>query len=289
MLNATRAYELNVLVNNRPVTEFDSQGNIFIEGRKGSDFELEFKNKSSKQVLIVPSVDGKSVLDGKRATPESRGYIVSAWGSIRIPGWTLDNNSVAKFTFDDKEKSYSAAIAEPGEEVITGVIGVLVYSEKAKPAPVHHIHHYPAPTPRIDPFGPTAYPYSDPTWTTTSLGSADNASYSKGTKGVLRGMGAQAQTANTATLSASASTVSNPAPADNPLEMGTAFGAKSDFKTHNVSFERDAIVATMQLYYDSRKNLEARGIQFPRREVADATLPQAFSGVGCPTPPGWKG
>ncbi len=282
MFNATRAYELNILVKDRPVTEYAHEGNIFIEGRKGSEFELEFKNKTGKRVLVVPSVDGKSIFTGERATPESRGYVVSPWGSIRIPGWTLNSDSVAKFTFEDKEKSYSALTAEEGEEIITGVIGVMVYDEVAKPV-VHHVHHYPHPRP--NPFQTPWMPGMprDPYWTASS---ADAVPLTASTVKGLRSMTPLASTASMTSISDTI--VSNPAPLENPFEMGAGFGDKADFKTQTVDFTRGELKATMEVYYDSRRNLEKRGIEVVKKEVVVKDLPSAFAG-GCKPPKGWQG
>lgn len=288
MLNASKAYELNILVSGKPITEYEHQGNTFIEGRKGSEFEVEFKNKTSKQVLVVPSVDGKSVFDGKPATPESKGYIVRAWGSVRIPGWTLDQSAVAKFTFEDKEKSYSAAMTQEGEAVVSGVVGVLVYSEVEKPAAVHihhHHNHWPkGPSIPRTPYPGSPWPYNGPIW------SADN-NVAHSADSVVKSstLRSRSASATSATLSASASTHENTAASD-PFEMGAGFGEKADFKTHTVDFERGPIQATMSLYYDSRRNLEKRGIEVVKKDTRYLNeLPQAFSGTGCTPPPGWNG
>jgi hypothetical protein len=278
MFNASKAYELNIIVSGRPITEYEHQGNTFVEGRKGSEFEVEFKNKSNKQVLIVPSVDGKSIFTGKPATPESQGYVVRAYGSIRIPGWTLDASAVAKFTFEDKDKSYSAAVTQEGEAVVSGVIGVIVYAEKEKPQTINQIHHYYPSIPRTPwPSTPGQWPYNGPTWS-NSIGSSDASM----PKGVMRGM--------SVTLSASASTHENTSMSADTFEMGAGFGQKADFKTKNVEFERGAIQDTILLYYDSRRNLEKRGIEVVKKETRHLNeLPQAFTGMGCTPPPGWQG
>lgn len=276
-------YELNILIGGKPITEYQHEGNCFVEGRKGSEFEVEFKNRSNNQVLIVPSVDGKSIFDGKPATPDSQGYVVRAYGSIRIPGWTLDSNAVAKFTFEDKDKSYSAAVTQEGDAVVSGVIGVMVYAEKPQPKSVvinqiQHISPYYTynGTPR------TPWPYPGPMLMGTST-SADSIP-----KSVMRGM-----SNDSVTLSASAQSANheNTSMADSaPFEMGAGFGQKSDFKTTTVSFERGEIQATMVIYYDSRRNLEKRGIQVVKKETRHLNdLPQAFQGTGCTPPPGWQG
>ena len=43
-------YELNVLVKGRPIAEYSHNGQFFIEGRDGSNFEIEFKNLSPMRV-----------------------------------------------------------------------------------------------------------------------------------------------------------------------------------------------------------------------------------------------
>jgi len=295
MKTSNHSYELNLLVKNRPITEYEHEGNIFVEGRKGSEFEVEFKNKTSKRVLVVPSVDGKSVLDGQPATPDSKGYIVGPWGSIRIPGWTLDDSNVAKFTFEDKEKSYAVQMADDATQVQSGVIGVMVYSEVEKPKPVEHIHHYypPVTYPPSNPWkpwSPWVPRYPDPFWCGSSINQLDSVPLSTSdTKSMMRGTSMNATTQSSASLNAQGNVVSNAPPIENAFEMGAGFGEKADFKTRESEFKRDKVVATMLLYYDSRRNLEKRGIEVVKREIHATALPQAFSGVGCTPPPGWQG
>jgi hypothetical protein len=288
MQNQTGSYELNILIGGRPITEYSHEGNTFVEGRKGSEFEVEFKNKTGKQILVVPSVDGKSVFDGKPATPDSQGYVIRPYGKIRIPGWTLDNSAVAKFTFEDKDKSYSAAVTQEGEAVVSGVIGVIVFAEKQKPnhtTVIHHHHTYPVyPSPTVYPKGPHTWPYNGPTWTTSGIAASDVMNSSS--KSVFRSM-----SSDTATLSASATNSATSEPSvETSFDMGAGFGQKSDFHTSTVSFDRGDILTTLVLYYDSRKNLEKRGIEIVKKEQRYLNeLPQPFMGMGCTPPPGWTG
>lgn len=280
--------ELNILVGGRPVSEYEHTGNIFVEGRKGSEFEIEYKNQTRHRVLVIPAVDGKSVFDGNPATPDSKGYVVPAWGSVRIPGWTLDAGNVAKFTFEDKEQSYASLTAEVRQSVQAGVVGVLVYQEKVgTPAPSLHHHHYHPINPT--PWSPTPYPM----W----YGAVSNSSTmgtlsSSDIKGIAATRSATPTSAsNAATLNSSGHIVSNAAPVDGSFDMGTGFGAKSDFKTNEVKFQKGDMTAQMVMFYDSRRNLEKRGIHVARREQRYLSdLPQAFSGLtGCTPPPGWNG
>lgn len=272
------SYELTVLVNDRAVTEYQHNSSTFIEGRKGSEFKVRFKNNTGRRVLVVPSVDGKSVFDGERATADSRGYVVAAYGSIEIPGWTLDAESVAKFTFEDKEKSYSALTAEEGEEVITGVIGVLVYKEKITRS--HYSSGCLAGFPSNPSYPPNArggWSLDDPIGGAAIVKSVHN---SQQTRSMMASQSSVLASTNTATSISADST---------PYEMGAGFGEKTDFKTTTTSFERGDM-SEMAIYYDSRRNLEKRGIQVVDNKVAEAPLPSAFAGVsGCKPPKGWQG
>ena len=120
---------VEILVNNKPITVYTSNGKNYVEGRNNSEFEIKITNPFSYKVLAVPSVDGISIIDGKPASAESGGYILHARETITIPGWKVDNSTSAKFTFTVKEKSY-AAVGEVKDTSNTGVIGVMFFEEK---------------------------------------------------------------------------------------------------------------------------------------------------------------
>jgi phytoene dehydrogenase-like protein len=70
--------------------------------------------------------------------------------------------------------------------------------------------------------------------------------------------------------------------------LGTGFGRATEMKVVEVEFDRGPIAATMMLYYDTKKNLEKRGVIL--RTSVVPPLPQAFADLprmGCTVPPGW--
>lgn len=287
--------ELNVLVSGRPITEYEHGGNVFVQGRKGSEFILQYRNHTNKRVLVIPSVDGKSTLDGKPATPDSKGYVVGPWATLDIKGWTLDNQSVASFEFSDKEASYATALE--GTSAQSGVIGVLVYEEKVVELPkpvIKHVHHH---HPRIDPWPSPQpwpkYPGNPPVWMgnaqnidTTQLSAAD-VKTTMATRSMMSATHVNTSYQANVQTDGIASNVEQP---EGAFDMGTAFGQKADMATRDVKFQRGSVVAQLVLYYDSRRNLEKRGIQVSKREDRYVSeLPQAFYGTGCTPPPGWKG
>lgn len=248
--------EINILVKNRLITEYAHRGQTFIEGRPGSSYEIEFVNKNSFDVEVILSVDGLSVTDGKEAGENSRGYMVCAYNSVRVPGWTLDNSQAASFVFNPmKGGSYVEQIG--ADSTNKGVIGALVYARK-KPIVASWI--------------PPVYPRNDQWFHSSSdtyqpFGSAYAASAN------LRSFNAAAS--STTTTDAMQQT------------LGTAFGPATSFKTTDVSFERGYMTCMMVLYYDDQRGLKSRGIVMGKAN----TTPQAFPGLskGCAPPVGWQG
>ena len=137
--------ELSLLIKGRPITEYHHRGQVFVEGRDSSEYEVEIRNNSNVRIEAVLSVDGLSVIDGKPAGNQSSGYLIEANKSIRIPGWTLDNANVAKFAFAGKQESYATQMS--GDSRNNGVIGVMAFSEKYTP-PVYQYTQ-----PFYNPFG----------------------------------------------------------------------------------------------------------------------------------------
>lgn len=143
------SYQVNVLVNGSRCKQYNHNGKLFIEAKKGSEYSIEIKNDTWQRILAVCSVDGLDILNGKPATENGNGYVINGYGSVRLDGFRVSNEQVAKFLFDYKGGSYAAS-KEDGSEKNVGVIGVRIFQEKIKPPPPppitireeHHHHHH---------------------------------------------------------------------------------------------------------------------------------------------------
>lgn len=278
-------FEIRVLVKGRPINEYPHNGKRFIEGRDGSNFEIEFINRTNVRVEAVLAVDGLSVIDGKDAGPQSSGYLVDAYGSVRIPGWKLTDEQVAAFVFSGKKQSY--AQQSTGSARNTGVIGALVFAEKPVHRPIHHTYGggiMRGMTPMSGGWvggDSTGGPIIGASLSGIALGAvSNNMSYS------------------TEVAAASASpTIAKGIAQPQQLNfveqtLGTGFGEATEFETTSVSFNRGELVAQMVLYYDDSRGLRARGIVLDRRQPRRVDVePQAFPAMstGCTPPPGWEG
>jgi len=289
-------YEVDILVRGRPIRQFKHNGNLFVEGRRGSKFELKFTNNTWQRVEVSPSVDGLSIMDGEECGVENNGYLVPARQSIVIPGWRLDDDNIAKFLFKGKNKSYSAKSGHGTDNV--GAIGFMVFQEKINhncltinttPWPlyntteIHHHHHHK----QYNPFGIGGGATCDSGWLTTnnvSSTSSSGISYSA-TRGAKASMGDDVNVP----LDISPK-------GEGTWNLGVGFGEEDSHKVHEVAFTRENALVPydiMTIYYDSRKGLEARGIQVvktKKRAVSDLPNPfPTYGGSGCTPPPGWKG
>ena len=122
-------YEMEVFVHGKPIKEYIHQNKIYIEGRKNSAFSIKLRNNSSEKALFVLTIDGLSVLDGKDASFDSRGYIINGYDSMTVNGWRMNDNEVAQFFFSSPDESYRKRMSKGNN---LGVIGLAVFTEKEK-------------------------------------------------------------------------------------------------------------------------------------------------------------
>ncbi len=268
--------ELTVLVKGRPITEYQHAEHVFVEGRAGSEYELEVRNHTNQRIEAVLSVDGLSVIDGKLAGAHSRGYLIGPRDVIRIPGWTLDASKVAKFAFAGKQASYATQMT--GDARNNGVIGVMAYREKIDYMPYIFcstgLHGIP-----ISDSWNGSPGVSASTWDSASRGIAPTSSAK-----MSRSMSSNSASAETKTSGGMPHNVMA------QQSLGTAFGESQTFTTSLVTFQRGGVICTMVIGYDEKRGLRSRGIAMPRKRHVVQTEPQAFPAMAaCQPPPGWRG
>jgi hypothetical protein len=134
-MNKSNVDLLIMIKGEKPAFEYQSPLDFktYIEGRDGSEFEIEVRNNNNFRIEAVISVDGLSVLDGQPAgdDDETQGYLVGANSKIRIPGWKLNGTKAAAFVFSGR-KGGSYVEQSTGQATNKGVIGMMVFQEKVK-------------------------------------------------------------------------------------------------------------------------------------------------------------
>ncbi|MFA7301805.1 MAG: hypothetical protein WC069_05865 [Candidatus Shapirobacteria bacterium] len=232
-------FEFEVIVNGHSAKEYLHKASYYIEGKQGSKFSLRMRNNSGTRVLFVPTVDGLSVMSGKEASFESRGYIVNAYSSVTVDGWRTSNDNVAEFFFSSPKGSYAVKSKKGGN---LGVIGCAVFKEKQSQPLSWRMT-----TSKSD------FPI-------TLGGSAGNS----GTGNIPP----QIYSLSSASLNCSSQAPSFKA------ELGAGFGKDKYSPVVAVDFDKESSPEEVfSIFYNTRKNLEEMGVEF-RKPVY--VTPSAF-------------
>jgi hypothetical protein len=111
----------------QPLRTIDHAGKTYLPvPRMGAEYEVRVWNHGPRRITAIVSVDGLSVINGKPAAESQPGYLVDPGASIRIKGWRRNLDTVAAFSFEERERSYAARMGRP-ENI--GVIGLIAVEE----------------------------------------------------------------------------------------------------------------------------------------------------------------
>jgi hypothetical protein len=120
---------MDILVGGELLPTIRHRGRTYVPvPRLGAEYEVGVWNHGPRRITAIVSVDGLSVINGRPASEDSPGYIVSPRDSIRVKGWRRSMDAVAAFRFVDREKSYAREMGYP-ENI--GVIGLVAFEELA--------------------------------------------------------------------------------------------------------------------------------------------------------------
>lgn len=280
-------YEMTVCVPNSrgvssPVREYGHRGLTFVEGRKHQNYTLKFRNNSARRVLAVVSVDGVSVVDGKPADNDSRGYIVPAYAVAEIKGWRTSKTETHDFVFDTKNLAYSTQ--EQKEDTNCGVVAVKVFDEKItlnqftnilrKVTEEHHHHHHHYE--RL-----IHYPiYPQPTWLGGNTGTGITYGCNTVDNSTSLSGGQESRNLPDEVFGPILASAASPAAQENPdFNLGTGWGKARVDEVDEVNFDRGIELACFSIYYSDSEGLKAAGIEVDKKpSVSAPVLPRGFNG-----------
>jgi hypothetical protein len=223
-----------------PVTWHD--GRAYVAGKPGNEYQVVVRNRSGEELLAVVSVDGLNVMNGETASPSQGGYVIAPWGRLDVRGWRKSMDETAAFYFTSLGDSYAARTDRPAN---VGVIGVALFRAKRYTATPMDVAPPPAAGAQVRPAESSKREYEP---------QLDRA------------------------LNEAAPSRSMPAAPAAPL--GTGHGRREDSPMRWVQFERATSepAETVAIYYDSYRNLVARGIlQAPVGARDPNPFPTAFA------------
>lgn len=265
--------QVKIQVAGRPVQEYAHQGNVFVEGRAGSQFELVIRNLTHRRLLVHPMIDGISAMTGKDAerNDSDHGYVLHPYAEITVPGWRLNDREAAHFYFAGAGGSYAEKTGRPSNR---GVIACPAWEE----------YH----APKFEQVkGSLLWRSADPRFVDHSECNGENQGVRSSMKSITRSRDIiHPDVAMHASYCCSA---------EQPTSgnLGTGFGETTSHKVRGVSFNvlqvEPNYIAT--IYYDDSIGLAKRGIRVSHsKKRQDESLPNPFPGSeqGCEPPQGWR-
>lgn len=263
-----------------------SSGKSYVAGAPGHRYSIRLTNRTGQRIMTVLSVDGVNAVTGETANPNQSGYVLDPYESTEIAGWRKSMDEIAQFNFTTLGDSYAGRTGRPNN---VGVIGVAVFRERvlayqwrkedkiaresderqnnladsasepaaAPPAPASQ----PVPSGSIDRYAQTE----------SQSAPADKSAMAGGSRAKSSGGMSEMQPERELAKRK-----------DSPL--GTGHGAREISHVENTQFERanSRPNEVVSIYYDSYRNLVARGVIYvPRPRSSD---PQPFPNQFVPDP-----
>jgi len=128
-------FELNVLVDGRPVPEYQVRDKTYIEALRGAEYELQIRNPLSERVAVALSVDGLNSIDARHTSAwNASKWVIEPYGTITIGGWQMSSERARRFYFTNENDSYAAKL---GQTANLGVISAVFFRERNRyPVPI---------------------------------------------------------------------------------------------------------------------------------------------------------
>ena len=123
-------FEMDVLVEGRPLPEFESRGRTYVEALRGEEYEIRLRNRSSDYVAVALYVDGLNTIDSSRTSPsDASKWVIEPYDTITISGWQMDSDHARRFYFTSERDSYAARL---GVTSSLGTIRASFYRERRR-------------------------------------------------------------------------------------------------------------------------------------------------------------
>jgi hypothetical protein len=121
-------FEVQVLVNGRPLEEYAARGRTYIEAIENAEYEVRIRNPLPYRVAAALSVDGLNSIDARHTTAwEASKWVIGPYETIHISGWQVSSARARHFYFTTERDSYGAKL---GQTANLGVISVVFFRER---------------------------------------------------------------------------------------------------------------------------------------------------------------
>lgn len=121
-------FEVDVLVNGRPLEEYYARGKRYVEALEGAEYAVRVRNPLGVRVAVALSVDGMNTIDARRsAASDASKWVIEPYQSMTISGWQMSSARARRFYFTTERNSYGAKL---GQTSNLGVITAVFFRER---------------------------------------------------------------------------------------------------------------------------------------------------------------
>jgi hypothetical protein len=125
---ADRRFDLQILVNGRPLDEYYARGKSYVEAIAGAEYEVRIQNPLPIRVAVALSVDGLNTIDARHTTAwNASKWVIEPYGAISINGWQMSSERARRFYFTSERDSYGAKL---GQTSNLGVVSAVFFRER---------------------------------------------------------------------------------------------------------------------------------------------------------------
>jgi hypothetical protein len=122
-----RSFEIEILVDGRPLEEYVARGTSYVEAIAGAEYEVRVRNPLPYRVAVALSVDGLNTIDARHTTAwNASKWVIEPYGAISISGWQMSSERARQFYFTSERDSYGAKL---GQTSNLGIISAVFFRE----------------------------------------------------------------------------------------------------------------------------------------------------------------
>ena len=123
-----RRFEVQILVNGRPLEEYYARGKSYVEAIEGAEYEVRIRNPLPFRVAVALAVDGLNTIDARRTTAwNASKWVIEPYGTINITGWQMSSERARRFYFTSERDSYGAKL---GKTSNLGMVSAVFFRER---------------------------------------------------------------------------------------------------------------------------------------------------------------
>lgn len=91
-------FELDVVVDGRPLTEYRESGRVYVNALQGAEYELRLRNPLPDRVAVALSVDGLNTIDAEQTSAwNASKWVIEPYQTITISGWQMSSERARRF------------------------------------------------------------------------------------------------------------------------------------------------------------------------------------------------